>query len=105
LGLSYGIASVSWGIPLVHWAEPDKNVEVIYSHTDPNEWTKLAKYEYKDRYLRDAAQYFQAIVQNAYGEGWRYRKSLQARWTVPIYADYGHRTTCYPEITLNYYSG
>lgn len=105
LGLSYAIASVNWSIPLTHWAEPDKNMEVIYSQTDPDEWTKLAKYTYRDRSLRDTGQYFQAIVQNAYGEGGRYTKTLQARWKVPIYADYGHRTTCYPETTLNYYSG
>ena len=77
-----------------------------------DEWTKLADYTFKDRYLPHEGMYFQAIVQNAWGTGPRSQRYIMARWTVPIYADYDdfsttlyYKTTRILQTAFYYYSG
>lgn len=65
VGLDLKIASIDWSHPLCCSSNIIEDTEYIFDQTPPNEWTKIAEYSYKDRYLPNEGMYFQAIVQNA----------------------------------------
>ncbi len=88
-----------------------KDVELPFSHSDPDDWTKLTEYEYGHKVLRDENQRFLAVVQLSWGTGGRFEKTHEARWTVPIYENLGilgvfySGTTLFPHTVLPYMSG